>query len=117
MGKYLSHPLALCMATIIVIMLSISTKNSVQNYQKTSETIKKIELENSKLSSNIADLKQKTDYSQTDFAKEKIIRNELLLQKPNEYIIQLPENMPPVPSPSPSPSPKPIEEWKKLFLQ
>lgn len=116
MGKYLSHPLVMCLAVIGVIIFSLSTKNTIQNYQKTSQTIDKIEAENKKLNQNIAELEQKKAYSQTQFAKERIIRNELLLQKPGEFVIQLPENLPAPPSPSPSPSPEPIEEWKHLLF-
>lgn len=38
------------------------------------------------------DIIQKVDEAQTDFAKEKIIRDELHMQKPGEKVLQLPSS-------------------------
>lgn len=116
MGKYLQHPFTIILATFITIAFFLSSQNSIKNYQKTSTNINYIENENKDLSTTIQNLEAKKQFTESDFAKEKIIRDELLLQKPGEIILQLPSNLPPEPSPSPSPSPKPVEEWKKVFF-
>lgn len=71
-----------------------------------SQELQKLEAQKQLLQSDVQKLKSPIE-------QEKIIRNELNLQKEGETIIQLPPMPSPTPHPTqfPSPTPKPYEEW------
>ena len=62
---------------------------------------------------------QKAQTSATASTKEKIIRDQLLQQKPGETIVQLPALPSSVPTPStPTPTVRPLQLWRdKLLLR
>ncbi len=104
--------LALCGA-IIWSLRQTSQKNSLTN-QSLLQAKKEVE----ELKNTRQEMEQKTQQLQLPYAQEKIIRDELLLQKPDEAVIQLPAL--PTAAPvilTPSPTPRPIDKWLKLIRQ
>lgn len=116
MAKYAHHPLFLIVATLVALAVIASTSTSLNNYKKTFDKISALEKENSQIAGEVEQLEQKKVLSETTFMQEKIIRDELLMQKPGEYVIQLPSNLPPQPTPESSPSPRPIDAWLEILL-
>lgn len=93
----LSHPLIIglwvlgtLLVSIQLIHSAITSKQIIKNRVRQEELLKEEEKRG-------LELMRTYDETNTDFAKEKIIRDELHMQKPGETILQLPS------SPSPSP--------------
>jgi cell division protein FtsB len=61
-------------------------------------------------------LKERLEQSKSAEAQEVMIRNELVMQKPGEYVVQLPDL--PLPSPTvitPPSHPSPWQQWRQLL--
>ena len=88
MSKLFAHPLVVFLITVasLVFIFSLDGKSQTKNSQ---ETIAHLKTENEKISQEIEGLKENLGTAQTTFAKEKIIRDELLMQKPGEYVVQI----------------------------
>ncbi len=118
MRKLLYHPLVVLLVTAMSFAYLLSLRTTLQKADQPSETVGVLEQEIDYLASEVSRLEQQAEASQTEFSREKIIRDELLMQKPGEYIIQLPDTIPVVVTqPSPPPTPTPWEAWRKLLLQ
>ena len=116
MLKLLNHPITIVIVTLIasIFMLSLRRTNlkqaqSVITIQTTSEKIEQLENEVNLLENKLAE-------AETPLAKEKIFRNELLLQKPGEYVIQMHEEEIENLIDKTVKNPTPWEEWKKLLF-
>ncbi len=117
MLKLLRHPLFLLSFTLLSGLFSFSLyqtskRSSISNSAVVEVTteLEKIKQENDALAAAVAE-------AQTPLAQEKIIRNELLLQKPGERVIQIiAKDTAAPPSPTPSPTPTPWEEWKEVLF-
>jgi cell division protein FtsB len=117
MQKLLFHPLTAIFITFISIIFLISLYHSNLDIRKSTETISVLDQENQKLASEVSGLEKKLTMAESDFAKEKITRDELLMQKPGEIIVQLP----PLPNLDIQLQPEtknltPWEEWQKLLF-
>lgn len=69
------------------------------------------------LQEQVDDLEKSLEEAQAPFVQEKIIRDQLLLQKPGEYVVQLPTELV---SPEPSQldnqaEATPLEKWKRVL--
>ena len=90
--KIVYHPIAILTITIVSILFFVSLDKSSKKTQSSSENIRVLENDVNKISNEIIILEEKIEETQTEQFKEKVLRNELLLQKPGEYILQIPEN-------------------------
>ncbi len=117
MQRLLSHPLTIALFTALAIIFYVSLDKSAQTVQSSSSTLLKLEEQNKKLGTEVAKLEEQVETAQTGLSKEKIIRNELLLQKPGEYVVQLPDGIvQPEPVAEPDVQESPWEAWKKVLL-
>jgi len=91
-AKLIYHPITILVITIVAIAFFFSLDKSSRKTQSSNENIKILEYEVNQVSSEIVSLEEKIEDTQSDQFKEKIIRNELLLQKPGEYILQIAES-------------------------
>jgi cell division protein FtsB len=105
------------LATIAVGLFVWSQLKTLQKTQTSTENLGVLEQEINKISSQVSELQTATDSASVDFKQEKIARDELLLSKPGETLLQLPileaknnENA------YIDPTPAPIESWLSLFL-
>ncbi len=117
MQKLLFHPLTALFLTLLTIIFLISLYHNILDIRKSTETITVLDQENQKLASEISNLEKKLVDTRSDFVQEKITRDELLMQKPGEFIVQLP----PLPSPNPQPqlnqqSTTPWQEWRQILF-
>jgi hypothetical protein len=93
MRQLLAHPLIILALTFLVVLFVISLQKTAQKSRVASENVRLIEEKNAELTIQIEAGQQALDNAGTDLAKEKILRNELLLQKPGEYVIQIPDEL------------------------
>lgn len=89
--KILYHPIVTFALTIGAIMFFFSLDKSGKKTQNSSENIRLLEYEVEQISKEIIELEEKIDVVESGEFKEKVVRNELLLQKPGEYVLQIAE--------------------------
>jgi hypothetical protein len=117
LSKVLFHPLTAVFLTVLALGLSISFLWSAQQLKKSDLIMEQALEETQKARQEFDAVASQAALAQDPVSKERIIRDQLLMQKPGEVVVQLPDLE--VPSPEPSPSAVPItpwEEWKKLLF-
>ncbi|MFH2118580.1 MAG: hypothetical protein ABII10_02510 [Candidatus Paceibacterota bacterium] len=92
MNKIISHPLVILILTVMAVLFILSLRKTAQKGQIATENVALLEKSIQDLADQIEEEKRLIDYSNTDLAKEKILHNELLLYKPGEYVIQIPDD-------------------------
>lgn len=117
--KLLYHPITIFLLTVVAIVFYFSLDKSSKKTQTSSENIRVLEHEVSQISSEIIELEEKIEETTSQQYQEKVIRNELLLQKPGEYVLQIADqNEQQVKNTdlSPEVKKKPLDLWlEKLF--
>lgn len=118
MTKLIQHPLTILLATILVIVFFISLESSSNKTQVSSQNIQVLEKEVSQISEEILELQDKIEQTNTQQFQEKIVRNELLLQKPNEFVLQIPQSALDETEIKEHTQEKqtPLQQWKTLLL-
>jgi cell division protein FtsB len=91
MTKLVYHPFIMFITTIVAIVFFISLDKSSHKTEISSENIKILEEEVHKMSNETIELEEKIIEADSEIFKEKVVRNELLLQKPGERVIQIPD--------------------------
>ncbi len=89
MGKVLQHPITIILFTLLCGVLVISLRKSSQKKSLSSQEISTLEEKAYALSQEVQGLQEEVERSKSLEYKEKIIRNELLMQKEGEYVVQL----------------------------
>lgn len=89
MTKVLEHPVTLIVAAILFFLVFLSLRQTGSKTQQSTQEISVLEEKAYQASKEVQKLQEELEYSKSDEYKEKIIRNELLLQKPGEYIVQI----------------------------
>ncbi len=89
--KILYHPIIILVLTIGAIMFFFSLDKSGKKTQNSSENIRVLEYEVGQISKEVIELEEKIEVVESGQFKEKVVRNELLLQKPGEYVLQIAE--------------------------
>lgn len=116
MKKLLFHPVTILVFTVFILAGILSLQRTTREIRSSTETIQNLDQEINQIEGQVADLEAELEHASSEFAKEKIIRDELLMQKPGEFVIQ----MPPIPSPSPKGEiltvRTPWEEWRGILL-
>lgn len=87
--KVVQHPITIVIFTLLCAALVISLRQGENKIERSTEEISSLEEQAYSLSLEVQDLQEELEYSKSPEYKEKIIRNELLMQKENEYIVQL----------------------------
>jgi cell division protein FtsB len=117
MRNWFFNPLSLILVTVVSLFILYSLRSTANKTQISSEDIRVLDQEVTQLTSEVSSLEKQVELNQNPFYAEKNIRNELLLQKPGEYVIQIPEVSPKVlPTPLPTPSPTAWEEWQAVLF-
>lgn len=89
MTKILYHPIIILALTIGAITFFFSLDKSGKKTQNSSENIRILEYEVGQISNEIIELEEKIEIVESEHFKEKVVRNELLLQRPGEYVLQI----------------------------
>lgn len=90
MKNLLFHPLTALLFTVIAILFVVSLRKTAQKSEVSSKNVEVLEEKINQLSGEIEAEQQALEYASSKLAREKMLRNELLLQKPGEYILQIP---------------------------
>jgi len=116
MIKLFSHPVAIIGYTIFCLIFFISLQATSQKTKTSSESLEVLDQEISRITQDVTHLQQQVAVAKSPTAQEKIIRNELLMQKPGEFVVQLPPIEDDVPVEPPKPTPAPLESWRQLLF-
>ena len=113
----LAHPLLVGFFTCLCLLAILSLRASSKKAIVSKESIHNLEKTVTSLQENLDQTKQEVTDNQTEIAIEKIKRNELLLKKEGEIILQIPDEElsggeQDIPENEKS---GPWEEWKKLW--
>jgi cell division protein FtsB len=115
MKQLLEKPLIILIATIITLLFIISLRKTASKSLVSQHNIELLEQKLQAVNQQIITEQKDLETTSSEFAKEKVMRDELLLQKPGEYILQIPleyQNTNNQAQPIP---PTPVESWRKLF--
>ncbi len=117
MQRLLSHPLVIALCTAVAIIFFVSLDRNAQTAHTSVGTLQSLAEQTQQLETEVTSLQQQLGDASTDLSKEKIIRNELLLQKTGEYVVQLPTSELEVEITTEAPTTDtPWEAWKKVLL-
>ena len=117
MIKLLYHPLTISLLTVGAGWLSWSLYSSSLQMKGASGQLRVLEQENTEIARDVSRLKYELHEAQSEYSQERIIRNELLMQKPGEYVV--PVSLAAESSSSatlPSPTPTVWQEWWELVV-
>lgn len=111
-----SHPLVVWGAVAAVVLFSVATWLRPKT-TLSADPVKVLDQEIEQIASDVFYLQTRLDEATSAAGQEKIVRNELLMAKDGEIVVQLP----PLPTPSPSitltSSPIPIwQEWVNVIF-
>jgi cell division protein FtsB len=117
MRNWFFNPLSLIALTAVTLFTLFSLRSTASKTQTSTEDVRLLDQEVAQLTSEVSSLEKQVELNQHPFYAEKNIRNELLLQKPGEYVIQIPEVSPqPLPTVLPEATPTPWQEWRQLLF-
>jgi hypothetical protein len=111
MSKILYSPLAILLSTVITILLCVSLYLNSHELAHSTTKITDLQAEVTTQNNTLEKLKSNLEDAKGDLAKEKIIRDQLLMQKPGEYVVQVPDL--PVSSVPSREVIEPLSPWKK----
>lgn len=117
MSSLLKNPISVVIITIIAVFYYLSLNKSAQKASISSQTVAQIEEERTLVSNEVTQLEKQLEGINHPISQEKALRNELLLQKPGEYVLQLPsievsEAQHAVPK-----EPSAWDEWRKILFE
>ncbi len=115
MLKLLRSPLVMLLSLVATCILLWSLWGTVKRSRSSAEQVGLLEQELHQMASEVSRLEQKVSVASSAAAQEKIIRNELLMQKPGEYVVQLPPLETTTPTPTPAPSLSPWQGWQQVL--
>lgn len=113
------HPVTACLITLASLFFLLSLIKTDATIEESNLIVGQLESEVLVLEQSLLELEDRVAAATSSTAREKIIRNELLMQKPGEYVVQIPSleeinqenSLPEVSKPT-----SPIQAWKSLIL-
>lgn len=116
--NWLRHPLALLAFTLFSGLFSLSLYSSWRKNQASGGQVATLEQQVTQMTQELTALEKQLDIASSSASQEKIIRDQLLMQKPGERVMQIPD----VPvetqtGPTATPSPTAWEEWQKILWE
>jgi len=115
MKKVLFNPIFIVLITFFSIILITSLNRSKQKAAISKQNLKQVEQEIAILEQKVKQNETKLYQAQTDFTKEKIIRNELLMKKEGEIVVNLPLSKVSVEKVMTEEETTAWQEWKRLL--
>jgi outer membrane murein-binding lipoprotein Lpp len=102
--------------TVLAVLFVLSLRKTAQKSQTASKNVALLEEKINQLSGQVEAERQAIEYASSDLAKEKILRNELLLQKPGEYVLQIPDDGALVVEAVTAEQSTPWDQWRELLF-
>jgi hypothetical protein len=116
MPRLFYHPFVLSLVTLVAIGLWISFYLNSREIGQSSVLVDTFQNQITQQEKAVADLEQQLEQSKNPTKQEAIIRNELLMQKPGEYMIQMPEvEITPTPTASTNSYQTPWQKWQVIL--
>lgn len=115
--KLLLSPIAVIILTVISIFFSISLYRSAQKSTFSAQNLEALEREVATVKQEVKSLEDSLEAAEQPLNQEKIIRNELMMQKPGEYVVQIAnqeENT--ADTKEKMTSMTPLQEWKEVIF-
>lgn len=117
--RLIFNPITLIFLTILSIIFSISLHKSAQKTTRSAHNLASVEQEVAQIETEVEQLELALESAEQPLAKEKIIRNELMMQKPGECVIQIADELTQLAASTAAeikPTPTPWEEWRELLF-
>lgn len=116
MRKLLSHPVVMLFSIVVVGLIIVSLQFSKDQVSRRAAIVASQEESLEKIQTEVAELEARLEQSSDPFYQEKVLRDELLLQKDGEIVIQIPrEQLPEIVRPSATPTQTPWESWRQIL--
>ena len=116
MNKLFFNPIRAIVFIIFVFSISLSLRETAKRSQLSKLELETLEVQVNQLEESYTDTQAVLAEHQSSFAKERDLRDELLQQKDNEVIVQLPPITPPV-QPTPTAQHRaPLQEWRQAVF-
>jgi cell division protein FtsB len=117
MQRLLAHPITIVAITVLTILFFTSLDKNSQTAQTSIKNLQALDQQTKSLETEVKNLESQVQSAQTNLSKEKIIRNELLLQKEGEFVVQLPADLGAVKMEEAQVKQETAwEGWKKVFM-
>ncbi len=127
MPKWIFSPIVAILFTVVGIGIFLSLLKTDTELEQSAALLGQMRDEVAHLEQKVAQSTQSVIEATASGTKERIIRDELLLKKPGEYVIQLPNleeqfglnqtDQELAANSQTTQNKKPIEEWKKLLVK
>lgn len=114
--QWLRHPIAILAFTLFSGLFSLSLYSSWRQNQASGGQVHQLEQQVAQMTQEVASLETEVATASNSATQEKIIRDQLLMQKAGEQVMQIPEITNEAQNYSlVSPSPKPWDEWQEVL--
>lgn len=119
MHDLIYKPISIVVITLVGMLIIFSLWQNTKEIKNSSELVKNLENQVAEKQADISQMENQLESASSDFTKEKIIRDELLLQKQGEYVIQIINDDPKKNDLDQAVNLKisPLRAWQKLLLQ
>ena len=118
MHDLIFKPITILLITIISIGIIFSLWQNTKEINSSSNALKFLSDQVVEKQSNISRMNDQLEQANSNFTKEKIIRDELLLQKNGEHVIQIVFDQPKIAeNQQPTKNTSPWQAWQKLLLK
>lgn len=116
LSQIVYHPTFVFGITLVVIAFCVSLFMNSREIRSSSDLVTHLRSQVAQKQQEYNKTKEQASQAQTPLNQESIIRNELLLQKPGEYIVQMPDLPEPITTRSVIQKQlSPWEEWQKIL--
>jgi len=115
MTKWLFHPLILFALTVLAVWLYISLLQTEEKMRLSAESVTVLDQEVEHIANQVSDLEKQLSEANSPESQEQRIRDELLLKKPGEYVVQLPTEQPTPQSIEKHSKKTPLQTWLMLL--
>lgn len=116
MYRLFFHPLSLLLFSLITLFCFFSAWQILKHQRLAGQAWQAQSLQVNNLSGEVNNLQSKLEPDQISLTQEKILRNELLMQKEGEYLIQI-KDLPSQTKNQPAAVKiKPYQAWKQLLF-
>jgi len=117
MKQILYRPVVVFVITILAAYFIFSLRNNLKRVGLSQQNLATKQTEVDELDQSVTQQKEELAIAEQPLAKEKIARNELLMQKDGEIVIRLPEIEIPEPATVEADVAAPWEEWRALLFK
>ncbi len=117
MQQLLRNPIVLIVMALMTLGLGMSLHRSVSSIDQSDSALEEAQRKTNEQKVKLSIIQEKLEQARKPISKERTVRNELLYQKPGEYVMQIPDVV--VSSPSPIPvaaTPTPWEAWQSVLI-